>query len=318
MLPQAAPAIESKVPVDRADAITNDSGPYKFKVEYGQRRTISGAKRSYTLYVPQPSSALPPPPFPVVVFLHGFLMSGTQHSKHAEYLAERGVAVFLPNLTRVLWGDKNRQKNVKDVIDQIKWLRRQAKSKGSPLYGVIDPDRLGIAGNSSGGAVCLELLIRAQKANIAVESMCSMDGVPWDRSWTEMPNVKPVHILSLRAEPSICNEHARILQFLNRAPFPFDDVKIIGAHHCDAENPTTLRCMCICGRSREKFRLLFQEVTYLYFRDTLDSANVGSPTGSFLDTVKNLEKSGQAVCQLNARHPPTISQLEQQSESKAN
>jgi acetyl esterase/lipase len=292
-------ALGNDMPVDVSD-VTKDNlserGPYSVKVVRGHRRTISGATRSYTLYVPQSAAAATTTRFPVVIFLHGFFMSGTQHSKHAEYLAERGIAVFLPNLTRVLWGDKNRVRNVKDVIDQINWLRHQAKSKSSPIYANINPECLGIAGNSSGGAVCLELLIRAQKAKIPVQSMCSMDGVAWDRSFDEMP----------RAEPSICNEHARILQFLAKASFPSDDVRLIGARHCDAENPTTFRCQCICGRSREKFRLLFQELTYLYFRDTLDAGKIDSTGGTFVEMVKSLEKEGRATSQLKTQNSTAV------------
>src|SRR5262249_13233981 len=163
---------------------------------------------------------------------------------------------------KVLLGDETRMENVADVLDEISWLELQSRIPGNPLYGLVDSDRVGIAGNSAGGALCLELLLAAQKANIPIQAMCSLDGVPWDRTWSRMTKIKPVKMLSLRAEPGLCNYHARVLLYLARLKFPFDDVKINGAHHCDVENPTTFGCRCLCGRSDEKYRRIFQRLTY--------------------------------------------------------
>jgi hypothetical protein len=272
---------------------------YKVEILRGHRRTISGTKRSYTLYLPQPAAGLPGPPYPMLVIAHGFLMSGTQQSSNSYYFAERGIAVLSPNLTRIMWGDKNRLRNVKDVIDQISWVTKQSKSKKSAIYGLIDANRVGTAGNSSGGAVALETVIQAQKSKVPIRAFCSMDGAPWDRSWEPMSKLAPLKVFSLRAEPSICNEHARMLNFLRRMQFSFDDIKIIGAHHCDAENPTTLRCMCICGRSRSQYRELFQLFTYLFFRDAFGVAPLAAPTKKLVDVASDLEAQGKIIVRLN-------------------
>lgn len=274
---------------------------YKVEIRRETRRTISGKKRSYTLYLPQASGNLPGPPYPLLVIAHGFLMSGTQQSNNSRYFAERGIAVLSPNLTRILLGDKNRLRNIKDVIDQMNWLLKQNKNKDSFLYGQIDPNRIGSAGNSSGGAVALELVVQAQKAKVPVHALCSMDGAPWDRSLPSMPGLSPLKVFSLRAEPSLCNEHARILDFLKQTTFPFDDIKIIGARHCDAENPTTIRCMCVCGRSRPEYRTLFQLFTYLFFRDTFNTPRISEPTKDMMEVAKDLQNDGRVVVTLNVR-----------------
>lgn len=272
---------------------------YKVEIRRGQRRTISGKKRSYTLYLPQANGNLPGPPYPLLVIAHGFLMSGTQQSNNSRYFAERGIAVLSPNITRILWGDKNRVRNIKDILDQMNWVLHQNKDKNSFLYGQIDPERVGSTGNSSGGAVALELVIQAQKAKVPVHAFCSMDGAVWDRSLPAMPGLTPLKTISLRAEPSICNEHARMLDFLRQTKFSFDDIKIIGARHCDAENPTTIRCECICGRSRPEYRRLFQLFTYLFFRDAFHTPKLSEPTKDIMQVAKDLETDGKVVVTLD-------------------
>lgn len=272
------------------------------KIISGRFRTISGTNRTYTLYVPEKHSTSLTPPYPLVVLLHGFLMTGHQHSNNAKFFAQKGFVVLTPDMTKILLGDNNRMHNVKDILDQINSLIKENQNKSSPLYGLIDCKRIGIAGNSAGGAVCLELLLEAQKANVPIQAMCSLDGVPWDRTKASMTKLKPVHILSLRAEPSLCNYYSRMLGYLELLKFPYSDVKLNGAHHCDVENPTTLGCRCVCGTSTAKYRAIFQHLTYLYFRDTLKpspSPVASNPTETFVDAVNSLKKEGIAVANLN-------------------
>jgi len=288
------------------NAVKSGSTLYKVKIEHGQFSTRSGAKRTYTLYVPEANSTLPGPPYPVVVLIHGFLMTGDQHKNNAQSFAERGFIAITPDLTKVLLGDDTRMGNVRDVLDEITWLELQSSIAGNPLYGMVDPTRVGIAGNSAGGAVCLELLLEAQKEKIPIQAMCSLDGVPWDRTWGHMTELQPVKILSLRAEPSLCNFHARMLLYLARLKFPFDDVKINGAHHCDVENPTTLGCRCVCGRSDEKYRHIFQRLTYLYFRDVFHAPSFDPPTENFIAAVHNFQSDDKVIANLMHMQPEEL------------
>ncbi len=280
---------------------------YKVKIEHKQMRTTSGVPRSYILYVPEMTENLPAPPFPVVVLVHGFLMSSNQVTNNAKYFAERGFIVISPNMTRLLWGDENRMQNVRDILQDISWLIEQNKTEKSPLYGLVNPNRMAVAGNSSGGAVCLQLVIEAQKANIPIYAMCSLEGVPWDRSWSQVPDIKPIKILTVRAEPCLCNYYTRMLGYLQRLKFPYDDVQIKGAHHCDAENPTTFGCMSICGKSHAKYRQLFQLVTYLYLRDTLGAPKLDGPDKKFSEVVLDMQNQGTVVAHLAKRQTLELS-----------
>jgi hypothetical protein len=310
----ACPSTQASGPLSNISPTTIATGAptlYKVKVENGQYCTVAGAHRTYTLYIPEANANLPGPPYPMVVFIHGFLMSGQQHSNNAEYLAQRGIIALTPDLTRVLLGDDTRMENVGDVLAEIRWLTEKSKGANAPLDGLVDANRIGIAGNSAGGAVCLELLREAQKAKVRIMALCSLDGVPWDRTWDHMSQLEPTSILSLRAEPGLCNYHARILRYLALLKFPFDDVKVNGAHHCDVENPSTFGCKCVCGTSNDKYRRVFQHLTYLFMREALHSPALDSPGETFVSAVQSLETDGKVAAQLYQRKPSEIAGKQQ-------
>ena len=272
---------------------------YPVKIEHGQRRTVSGTIRSYALYIPQLNSSLPGPPYPLVVMVHGFLMSSNEQKYNAQFLAQRGLIVLCPNMTKILLGSKIRDENVLDVVDQTKWLIEQSKLPTSPCYKLLDAKRTAIAGNSSGGAVCFEAALEAQKQKIPFQAMCTMEGVPWDRTLDKVSALEPLQLLTLRAEPCLCNFHSNILKYVERLKFPADDIKINGAHHCDAENPTSLGCMSVCGTSHEKYRRLFQLVTYLYLKEVLKAPQMDGFNKSFIEEMEGMQKEGKVTAHLN-------------------
>ncbi len=280
-LPQASPGLQL----------------YEVKVTHGKRMTQGGRSRGYTLYVPKPVGNLKGGPYPLAVLIHGFLMTGEQQSNNAQGLAERGFIVLTPDLTKVLLGDDTRMENVADIVDHIKWL----ESKDSPISGQIDPNRVAIGGNSSGGAVILETALEAQKAKLPIAALVSLDGVLWDRSMDRLKDMQPVKFLALRAETSICNEHARLLEHLTKLKFPIDDVKVVGAHHCDVENPTTLRCSCVCGTSHNKYRRIFAQLLYAWLRDKFNAPTFSPDAPSFNKLVQGLEKDGKVIAHLDQR-----------------
>ncbi len=142
-----------------------------------------------------------------------------------------------------------------------------------------------------------EAVLRAQKIKLPYHSMCSLEGVPWDRTIDQVKNIEPMNILVLRAEPCLCNYHWNVLRYVRELKFSVDDVKVNGAHHCDAENPTSIGCMSICGSSHEKYRRLFKIITYLYLRDTLDAPKFEPK--SFVEVMNEMQKDGKVIAHLD-------------------
>jgi acetyl esterase/lipase len=272
---------------------TESNELYSYKVTVSKHTSHSGRTREFTIYVPDINPNLPKPPFPTVLMAHGFLMTAKQQKENGEYFARRGMVVIAPNITKLLLGEETRMNNIDDILDLLKWLTTESSYKE-----VIDVNRFAVGGNSSGGAVALELLIQMQKRNLPCRTACFLDGVPWDRSWAAVKELKPVNALTLRAEDTLCNEKARMLKCLAPIPYSFDDVKIVGAHHCDAEAPTTIGCLCVCGKSDPVHRARFQRVLYLYLRDTLEAHNFETPAESFADLMKTMQKEGTVEARL--------------------
>lgn len=288
--------------IPRADVQTQtppEVGTYAIKTVKGTRCTNSGTMQSYTLYIPDSVDAQGP--FPAVILIHGFLMTGEQHRNNAEYMAHHGFIVLTPDISKWLWGDDKRTRNVEDLIDDLAWLTGRKSNQPECIRGKVDSTRIGVAGNSSGGAAALELALQAQKQNLPVHALVSLDGVPWDRTLQHLHELSPIKLLTLRAEPCLCNYHARILKFLSSLTFPYEDVKVNGARHCDVENPTTLGCFSICGKSDSEHRVVFQNLLYLFFRDQLSAPKVGTTEKSFESYISELAAEKKVVKEIN--HP---------------
>jgi len=296
--PAASQASDKKIQaINSSPPESNTHLFYDYAVEHKKLPStddLKGSYRSYTLFIPQRDSALPKPPFPVAVLIPGFLCSGAQMRNNAEYLVKRGFIVITPNLSRILLFDKHRIHNVQTVLDEITWLTEQGKIPGGALEGMVDPNRVALLGHSFGGSACIEVLLEAQKANIPIHTFVSNDTVPWRRSIGRMSSITPVDILSLRAQPALCNEYGIVLRYLRRLNFPYEDIVVKGSGHCDGENPPKAWCLCAClGPSRKKHRDMFQLLTYLYFRDSLKAPALWSPTASFAQISQLLEGKGK-------------------------
>lgn len=293
------PAIAKQVgKIERHSAAIDTSGGLKLfniRIVRGRRRTESGARRSYTLYYPQPAANLPPAPHPLVELVHGFLMTSKEQSNNARVLAQRGFVVITPNFTRVLLGDRTRTRNVEDALDFVTWLIRESRDKQSPYFNLVDPDRVAVGGNSSGGAVCIEEVLLAQKKAVPIKALISLDAVPWDRTKSRVSEMQPIKILSLRTKPSLCNFHGNVLQYWHLLHFKPEDVLLLGAHHCDAENPTTARCKCICGPSDPVHRALFARLLYLWLCDTMDAYLTPDHTQTFARVTAGMAKEHKVM-----------------------
>ncbi|HEY9756236.1 MAG TPA: hypothetical protein V6C97_13805 [Oculatellaceae cyanobacterium] len=305
----APTAFAAKLPIqlEAPRRTTPTPGLYKVRVEHGTRCTAAGTMQAYTLYIPDGDATLPQGPFPTAMLIHGFLMTGEQHRNNAMNLAEHGFIVITPNISKWLWGDDKRMRNVADLTDALAWITGRTGQLPDSIKGKVDDTRIGIAGNSSGGAVALELALAAQAKNIPVHALVSLDGVPWDRTADRVKDITPFKLLTLRAEPCLCNYHARMLRFLDHLNFPFDDVKVNGAHHCDLENPTTLGCYSVCGKSDNQHRMVFQNLLYLYLRDALSAQRIGVETKSFATVVKEMEAKDEVVARTDVRGSAFIS-----------
>jgi dienelactone hydrolase len=263
-------------------------------VEEETRDAPSGRELGYALYLPKPRPGLQGPPFPAVILTHGFLRDHTVHRDNAVHMAERGIAVLVPNMSS-LWGlSAARDRNAADTADHIRWLAKRSRTPGDLLYGMIDPARIGLAGHSAGGAVSVHAAARAQQSDIMPAALCLLDAVPWRETLAVATDLQPLPLLCLRSDPSVFNAWGKVSRLMDAIEFPAFDVRIVGASHVDPENPGSRGGRWFGGVS-SRGQGLYQRLTYLFFRDAFGLPPLpGEPVG-FVQEVSFLAEEGAVV-----------------------
>ena len=202
--------------------------------------------------------------------------------------------MLTPDLTCLLSGERGQLRNIQNLADHVRWLRSRAADPLDSLFGLIDPSRIGLVGHSAGGAVSFEAAIDLADAGEAVSAVMLMDAVPWERTVDLAGELQIESFASVRSEPSPCNGHGQILDLLNGMSFTTEDVRIVGASHCDPENPTNLLCKIGCRGSDDLAREAYQELLYAFLYEALAAPDLGATDG-FAAIVERLAEDGRVV-----------------------
>jgi len=273
------------------------------EVERGKRRTATGDWVAYALYLPVPSERQPKPPYAAVILTHGFSRSYLVHEGNARYLAERGIVVLTPNMSSLLAGRSAQERNARNTADHVAWLARRSASPGDRVHGMVDPTRIGLAGHSAGGAVSLQAAVLSQAGPYPVAALCLLDAVPWHATLQAAVDLKPIPILSLRAEPSAFNAWGSVQKLVDAVPFPISDVRIRGTSHADPENPSTTAARIVVGLSAER-QAIFTRLMYLFFQDALQVRSVERPATTFQAMLAELGMARISVGRANTDTSP--------------
>lgn len=271
---------------------------FEVAVEEGRRPSSGGGAVAYDLYVPRPAAGLSPPPWPGVALAHGFARGRHRHAATARHLAERGFVVLVADLAGLLGGERAREAIVAGTRGHVEWLRARAATPGDPLFGLVDPERLALAGFSAGGAVAFEAAAQAR-----VRAVVLLDAVPWKRTIAAARAMPATRLLSLRSEPSACNGKGTVRELLAGLPFGSEDVRIAGATHCDAEDPTDGVCRLFCGGSSERARAAYRRLLHLFLADALGAPPVGEDAGTFEEAVRRGVEDGTLAVERVAPAP---------------
>ena len=235
---------------------------------------IGGDLRTY-IYYPASSEcgAELAAPYPSITIAHGFSMLGLinmalGHAGDGEHLASWGYVAAIPALP------DDPEGRVDDIQNVLSYLEGQTETPGSFLYGLVDPDRLAVAGHSFGGASVLAVAAHDPR----VKAVVSMDpvyhqGGPfpgdepafWDPE-AEGPRIQaPTCILG--APSSNCNSEADYAEI-----YPFvgamhkASLFIVGASHCDFMDPGYGACTFVCEGDTDPARTqLAQKYTTAWF-----------------------------------------------------
>ncbi|WP_299092664.1 esterase [uncultured Metabacillus sp.] len=114
---------------------------------------------------------------PFVIFVHGFTSAKENNLHYAYYLAEKGVRVVLPEA--IYHGERSKQHDTKElsmrfwkiVLNEIKEIN--ILKEHFEECGLIDNQRIGVAGTSMGGITTLGALTQYDWIKAAVSLMGS-------------------------------------------------------------------------------------------------------------------------------------------------
>ena len=126
-------------------------GPYT-SVQTDTSYTVTYAAGDRTmdvrLYLP---SDLAAGPFPLVILSHGFQLNGGGYNVLGDRLASHGFVVVSPSYGDTLFSALSHTALAQIVVATIDWAAAQNTTAGSPLFGHLDLDKIGVAGHSRGG-----------------------------------------------------------------------------------------------------------------------------------------------------------------------
>jgi predicted dienelactone hydrolase len=149
------------------------AGPFAF-AEYATSLRDEGRKRSMELLVlyPVTQAGQLAERRPLVIFNHGFLLSADGYRSYAQHVASHGFVVALPTFPMTFFNVHHARlaEEVRFVID---YLLMSSEEGTHPLYGRIDPERIGSSGHSLGGKLSLlEAVSDARVLAAAVPRSC--------------------------------------------------------------------------------------------------------------------------------------------------
>lgn len=102
---------------------------------------------------------------PAVVFLPGFMLSGSQFLSSADALARHSFITLLPSFGDSILGAIDHVDLAGHTSAMLDWLQLESATPDSPIYGRVDVDSLATAGHSRGGKIAL--LTAVQDARVA-------------------------------------------------------------------------------------------------------------------------------------------------------
>lgn len=266
---------------------------YKIAAETGRGRIVPGVQTAYTLFLPRRTAGLPGPPWPSLVLIHGFGRDRTYHRNTGAYLARRGIAVLTPDMESLFAGEPAQHKNIALVAGCVNWLAQRSADPKDALAGKLDPRRIALAGHSAGGAIALEGAAKCQESSTPAAALCLLDAVPWPRTLACAAELRPIAFCSLRSDPGACNAGGTALALLGHLPFPCQDIHILGASHCDPEDPTDAACTLFCGKGTARSRSLYRQLLHFFIRDALRAPCPDGHRESYASLVQRLAGSKQ-------------------------
>ncbi|KYC39942.1 hypothetical protein WA1_28675 [Scytonema hofmannii PCC 7110] len=144
-----------------------------FKDVANYKTKISGSDRLADIYFPNPKDLKTGNySFPIVILLQGALVDKSNYSNYASIVARYGFVVVVPNSERLLPSrGQSLAPETSDITDVLKHMVAENSNSASPVFAIVNTQKLALLGHSFGGAVGLSAI-----ANLCLESLSFCKG----------------------------------------------------------------------------------------------------------------------------------------------
>ncbi len=199
------------------------------------------------IYLPQSEGT-----FPVVVFVHGFMLSSGDYASYGPHLASWGYAVVLPELPGSITNPTTHVELKEHLVTILDWIDDQSGDFPGPLTGKANPDHLGLAGHSMGGKISL-LTASEDPRPSAIFGIDPVDsGPPFALNPQQYPSVTPERMDDISIPIALIGETVNATgtgqacapadenfhQYYVHAQSPALEVEVLGANHMSfLDNP---------------------------------------------------------------------------------
>ncbi|KAF3885517.1 MULTISPECIES: alpha/beta hydrolase family protein [Nostocales] len=144
-----------------------------FKDVASYKTTISAGDRLADIYFPNPKDLKTGNySFPIVLLLQGALVDKSNYSNYASIVARYGFVVVVPNSDRLVPSrGRALAPQTSDITDVLKYMVAENSNSASPVFAIVNTQKLALLGHSFGGAVGLSAI-----ANLCLESLSFCKG----------------------------------------------------------------------------------------------------------------------------------------------
>jgi pimeloyl-ACP methyl ester carboxylesterase len=186
--------------------------------------------------------------YPIVLLRHGLTRSRENFAGWGKDLAARGFVVVAPD-ARDAWND-DPDGDASDILTVMSWALGD-----TTLSAKIDPSRRILGGHSSGG---LAALVAASR-DPSLSALLLLDTEGDDPRGPRAAALVTAPTLGVFGAPNmLCNENGDGVSSFAALAGPRFGLRIEGASHCAAENPSGMGCELPCGSVSDEAQQLYQ------------------------------------------------------------
>jgi len=275
-------------------------GPHPITDFDAGRVNLAGVQIPVHVYHPSDIAT----PLPVVAVVHGYQRNGSFMAEMARTLASRGMVAVVPDMPCGGIAPCDHNANAEQLRALLLWA-----AADPVISGRVDPTKRAIIGHSWGALSTFIATTRAGDFEAAVLLDANDDrGLA-----AGIAAQAAVPTAQVRAEISGNCNSMWTGGIFTAAPVPKLDVRIKGAAHCDAEEPSDNFCPILCGRGDPTKSALFRRYAVAFVSCILTRDPAVAPwvegTGRAMDEagglIDQVGASGLAALPCIGMVPPT-------------